>query len=258
MKLSILIVNWNTKKLVANCINSIYRFAPGFDYEIIVVDNASRDGSLEALRGNFSTNPEVKIIGSTENLGFAKGNNLAYERSSGEYVLLLNPDTQERAGSLEKLVGYLDAHPEAGVAGGQIINPDGTVQPSVRKFPELWSSLLMLTGLYRVLRPKSYLMDDFDYAREQAVDQVMGAVLLTRRPVIEELGFLDEGFWLWYEEVDFCYRVKRAGHRVMYCPEAVFMHLGGKSFSQMPILAKKKVMARSLFYYFRKRWQEKH
>ena len=125
MKLSILIVNWNTKKLVANCINSIYRFAPGFDYEIIVVDNASRDGSLEALRGNFSTNPEVKIIGSTENLGFAKGNNLAYERSSGEYVLLLNPDTQVRAGSLEKLVGYLDAHPEAGVAGGQIINPDG-------------------------------------------------------------------------------------------------------------------------------------
>jgi|SRR3989344_1756818 len=265
MKLSILIVNWNTRELVIKCVDSILSAAPAFEFEIIVVDNASRDGSASALREKFGNEKRVKIVSADQNLGFARGVNLAYKNSAGEFILLLNPDTEAKTGSLAELVNYLQAHPDAEIVGGKILNPDGTVQPSVRRFPDLWSSFLVFTGLQYVIRPRKYLMDGFDYAKESEVDQVMGAVLLTRRSTIEKLGFLDENFWLWYEEVDFCYRVKHEGGpdaavgagKVVYYPEAVFVHHGGKSFAQLPVWKRKLILARSLAYYFKKRWSKK-
>lgn len=252
MKLSILIVNWNTRELVVNCINSVFTHPPKADFEIIVVDNASSDGSLENLRSNFGHNEKVKIIASAKNLGFGRGNNLAYQDSSGEYVFLLNPDSQVTDSTLDTLIVYMDAHPDVGIVGPKIVYPGGNLQPSVRRFPTIWPSVLVFSGLHRIIKPRSYLMDDFDYQYVREVDQVMGAALFTRRSVIEQIGFFDENFWLWYEEVDFCKRVKDAGQKVMFTPKAIIEHHSGKSFSQLSVYQRKKIVSESLLYYFRK------
>lgn len=259
MRLSILIVNWNTRDLVISCVNSILKYAPvssqggpDFSYEVIVVDNASKDGSAEAMINLFGHNKRIRIIQSLRNLGFARGTNLAYKNSTGEYLFLLNPDAEVTDGALAHLVNYLDEHPEAAVVGPRLVNPDGTLQHSVRRFPGLATSIAVFSGFHRLLKLRGYLMTDFDYNREAEVDQVMGAALMTRRRITEELGFLDEKFWLWYEEVDFCKRVIEAGYKVMYYPMSTVMHRKGESFSQMPVFMRKRTVARSLIYYFRK------
>lgn len=264
MKLSILIVNWNTRDLAVRCIHSVLKTADSLDYEIIVVDNDSQDGSFEALQNLFGYNPlergkskfvasrRIKILEASANLGFAKAVNYAYKHSSGEYILLLNPDAEVRDSSLQKLVNYLDTHADAGIVGPKLVNPDGTLQRSVRQFPKVWSSIVVFSGLHRFFRPRKYLMDDFDYGKEGDVDQVMGAALMTRRKIVEELGFMDEKFWLWYEEVDFCKRVKEAGYKVRFYPGAIMMHQGARSFRQVPVYVRKKTVAKSLMYYFRK------
>ena len=250
--LSILIINWNTRDLVIKCVKSIFDRAGSLDFEIIVVDNHSQDGSIEALKKSFGANPKIQILQADENLGFAKANNLAYKNSSGEFIMLLNPDTEITDDALQRLAKYLETHPEAGVVGPKLLNFDGTIQKSVRRFPGIWPSLVIFLGLHRIFPPSKYLMSDFDYKREVEVDQVMGAALITRRAIIEKTGFLDEGFWLWYEEVDFCKRVKLAGYKVMFYPEAQVKHHTGKSFVQMSAFGRKKTMARSLAHYFRK------
>lgn len=252
MKLSILIVNWNTRDLVVKCVNSILKHAPPFAWEAVVVDNGSADGSADVLTNLFGHNKKIKIIQSLRNLGFAKGNNLAYKNCSGEFIFLLNPDAEVTDGALEKLVSYLDGHADAGIVGPTMINPNGTLQSSVRRFPGIWSSLMVFSGLHRFIRQKRYLMDGFDYGREADVDQVMGAALVTRRSIIEKLGFLDENFWLWYEEVDFCRRVKNAGYQVRYYPGATVIHHFGQGFSQIAVYRRKKIAAKSLVYYFKK------
>lgn len=254
MKLSILIVNWNTRDLVVKCLNAALKNAPPFEFELIVIDNHSSDNSADTLVKIFGSQQKIKILQSAQNLGFAKANNLAFEHASGEFILLLNSDTEVQEGALEELVRYLERNPEVGVVGPKLLNPDGTTQASLRRFPRIWSSVMVFSGLHRFFRPRRYLMEDFDYHNEEAqeVDQVMGAALLTRRRIVSELGFLDEKFWLWYEEVDFCKRVKDAGYQVKYYPKAVVMHEGAQSFSQMNVYERKRVVARSLCYYFQK------
>src|SRR3989344_1852664 len=252
MKLSILIVNWNTRDLLVSCINSILKFPPNFYYEIIVVDNASQDGSVGTVTNLFGHNKRVHVIQSLRNLGFARGCNLAYKSSTGEYILLLNPDTEVKADALEAMAAYMESHSEVAVVGPKILNPDGTIQPSVRRLPGIWVSMAVFSGLHRFLKLPRYLMTDFDYSQEAEVDQVMGAALLTRRTIIEELGFMDEKFWLWYEEVDFCKRLKDAGKKIKYYPGAQIIHHKGAGFSQMPVYQRKKTVAQSLIYYFKK------
>ncbi|MDZ4243656.1 MAG: glycosyltransferase family 2 protein [Candidatus Doudnabacteria bacterium] len=252
MKLSILIVNWNTRDLLIKCINSILNNAPSFDYEIIVVDNNSKDGSVETLTNLLGHNKKIRLLQSLRNLGFARANNYAFQNSIGEYIFALNPDTEVHPCAIDLLVSYMEAHPAVGVAGPKLLNPDGTVQQSVRRFPTIPSSVLVFSGLYRIFRPRRYLMDDFDYNHEADVDQVMGAALLTRRSIIEKLGLFDENFWLWYEEVDFCKRVKDAGYQVKFYPGAQVMHRGAESFSQLAVFERKRVAGRSLVYYFKK------
>ena len=252
MKLSILIVNWNTRDLLIKCINSILQNEPGFDYEVIVADNNSRDGSVEALTNLFGHNKKIHILQSLRNLGFARANNYAFRSSAGEYIFALNPDTEVYPHSLELLVSYMDTHPAVGVAGPKLLNPDGTVQQSVRRFPTIWSSVLVFSGLHRIFRPRRYLMDDFDYNHEADVDQVMGAALLTRRSIIEKLGLFDENFWLWYEEVDFCKRVRDAGYQIKFYRGAQIMHHGAESFSQLAVFERKRTAGNSLAYYFKK------
>lgn len=253
MRLSILIVNWNTRDQAVKCVNSILRYPPNFDYEVLVVDNHSRDGSADALVNLFGHQKRIRVIESLRNLGFAKGNNLAYQKSFGEYILLLNSDTEVREESLKKIVDYIHFHPEVGVLGPRLLYPDGTVQKSVRRFPGIFSSMVVLAGLHRFITPRAYLMADFNYDQIAEVDQVMGAALLTRRFIIEKLGYLfDERFYLWFEEVDFCRRVKDLGYKIVYYPKAEVVHAGAQSFSQMDVFERKRIAARSLLYYFSK------
>ena len=252
MKLSIIIVNWNTRDLVVRCLHSIIKNPPSFLFEVIVVDNGSADGSTDTIANLFGHNKRVRLVTSLRNLGFAGGCNLGYKHAAGEYILLLNPDTEVRAGTLDGLAHYLDTNADAGIVGPKILNPNGTTQASVRRFPGLWSSMAVFSGLHRFLSPSRYLMTDFDYDKEASVDQVMGAALLTRRKIIETIGFLDEKFWLWYEEVDFCKRVKEAGYEVKFYPKAVIMHHKRAGFSQIPVYKRKRTVARSIIYYFQK------
>lgn len=253
MDLSIIIVNWKVKDLLEKCLESIFEQTKNISFEVFVVDNNSGDGSVEMAREKF---PQIDLTASAENLGFAKGNNLAIKKARGRYVLLLNPDTEILDNTLEKMVKFMDTHPDCGIAGCKLLNPDLSLQPSVRAFPDLASQIFILLKIHHLL-PHSkamykYLVQDFDYEKIQEVDQVMGAFMMIRREVIEKIGLLDENFWIWFEEVDFCKRIKNAGWKILYTPEASVIHHYGQSFKQVMGVKKQKDFNRSLSYYFKK------
>lgn len=253
MDLSIVIVNWKVRDLLEKALRSIFEQTEGISFEVFVVDNNSGDGSAEVVREKF---PQVDLTASAENLGFAKGNNLAIKKSRGRYVLLLNPDTEILDNVLEKMVRFMDAHPECGIAGCKLLNADLSLQSSVRAFPDLASQIFILLKIHNfLLHSKAmyrYLAGDFDYEKTQEVDQVMGAFMMIRREVFDKIGLMDETFWLWFEEVDFCKRAKEAGWKIFYTPEAKIIHLYGQSFKQAMSIQKQKVLNRSLAYYFKK------
>lgn len=253
MDLSIIIVNWKVKDLLEKCLRSIFEQTKDISFEVFVVDNNSGDGSVEMVRSRF---PQVDLTASAENLGFAKGNNLAIKKSRGRYVLLLNPDTEILKNALEKMIHFMDSHRECGIAGCKLLNPDLTLQLSVRAFPDLASQIFILLKLHHLFpHAKSmskYLVQDFDYEKTQEVDQVMGAFMIIRREVLEKIGLLDENFWIWFEEVDFCKRAKLAGLKIFYTPEAKIIHHFGQSFKQTMGVKKQKDFNRSLSYYFKK------
>ena len=252
MKLSIIIISWNVKNDLIRCLKSLYENQPSNTFEVIVVDNASTDGTVEAAKSNF---PEVVIVTNSENRGFAAANNQGIEKSQSQYVLLLNPDTLVHSDSLNILVDFMDKNKDVGVCGPQLLNEDGTIQPSVRRFPTFRGALYRHTALryLRIFRNeyKKWLMKNFDHKTEMDVDQVMGAALMVKRSITDRIGTMDEQFFMYYEEVDLCYRVKQAGWRVVFVPAAVITHLGGQSAGQIPV--KKQIVAiTSLIKFFRK------
>lgn len=252
IKLSIIIVSWNVKDDLVRCLLSIKDNQPCITYEVIVVDNASKDGTTDSIRPLF---PSVHIINNGENRGFAAGNNRGIELSKGQYILLLNPDTIIHQNSLDTLVEFMEANEDVGACGPELLNPDGTVQASVRCFPSFrgalhrhtsFKSLTIFKNAY-----KKWMLKDFKYDKQADVDQVMGAALLTRRTVLDKVGKMDETFFMYYEEVDLCYRIKQAGWRVVFLPEARITHVGGRSSEQIPV--EKHIMAMtSLLKFFRK------
>ena len=256
MKLSIIIVSWNVQENLRNCLNSILTQAITADYEIIVVDNASQDQTVGLVLNQF---PTVKLITNNLNLGFAKAVNQGAAAAQGEYLLLLNPDTVVRDGSLDQLLDTAVSFPLLGALGGKIVNPDGSVQPSVRKFPTLCAMILVILSLHRLMPGiktlRKYFQTEFDYTRMQSVDQVMGAYFLVPLSVWQQLGGLDEKFFLWFEEVDFCRRAKAAGFDVVYAPTGEVIHESGQSFGQLLTLRKRLIFNRSLRHYFRKHKQ---
>ena len=253
MDLSIIIVNWKVKDLLKKCLQSIFEQTKNISFEVFVVDNASSDGSVEMVREKF---PQVDLIASSENLGFAKGNNLAIKKSRGRYILLLNPDTEILDNALEKMVRFMDAHLDCGISGCNLLNPDLSLQPSVRAFPNLASQAFILLKIHHLLPHTKtiykYLVQNFDYEKTQEVEQVMGAFMMIRREVVDKIGLLDENFWIWFEEVDFCKRAKSAGWEILYTPEAKIIHHFGQSFKQAMGVKKQKDFNRSLSYYFKK------
>ena len=232
--LSICIVNWNTRQLLLDALASIYDAPPNFGLEVIVVDNASRDGSADAVREWF---PHVKLITNTDNTGYAEGNNQALECAGGAYNLLLNPDVILPSGGLEKAVAFMEAHPDAGALGVRQVHPDGSLQRSVRGFPTPLAVLWELLGLSRLLAQNrvfgAYRMTWFDYTHEAEVDQPMGTFLLLRRQTVEEVGMMDLAFPIFFNEVDWCLRCKRAGWKIWFTPDVEIIHYGGASTIQV-------------------------
>jgi GT2 family glycosyltransferase len=225
MDLSIVVVNWNTKDLLLQCLESFYGSIDGIETEVFVVDNGSVDGSVAAVKERFSG---IILIANPINLGFAKANNQALKESEGHYFLLLNPDTRVKKGTIERLVSFAEAHPEAGVVGGQLLHADGSKQNSIANFPSLATELLN-KRLLRWLWPRTFPGKERDYSEPVEVDSVIGACMMVRRQAADEVGWLDEDYFLFLEETDWCFRMKKAGWKIYHHPLAELYHFQGKS-----------------------------
>lgn len=251
-KVSIIIVSWNVKAELSSCIDSIYKSEALSSYEIIVVDNASSDDSVSHLKKNY---PAVKVIENVDNLGFGRANNQAAKHAEGEYLFILNPDTVVLPSTLDELVDFMDVNQDIAMCGPRVLNEDGSVQKSVKGFPTLKGAfgrhtIFKFFGLFRT-DVRRWRNRGFDYAKNNDVDQLIGAALLIRRSVFEKHQGFDERFFMYYEEVDLCYRIKQAGERIVYYSEAEMVHLGGRSSKQ--VFAKKKfMMMQSLVLYLKK------
>jgi len=250
MDLSIIIVSWNTRDLLLACLRSVYATIDNLKFEVFVVDNGSSDGSVESVRQAF---PAVHLIENRENRGFAGANNQGIQVSVGRYVLLLNSDAELLPNAATSLVRFLDNHPATGIAGGMLLNPDGSFQSSYADFPGLLAETLLLTGLWRWLRPPSYPCYPEEQSREaREVDWVVGAFLLARREAIDQIGPLDEDYFMYSEEVDWCYRMKRGGWAIAYRPEARVLHAAGGTSRRVP------ERKRAQIYHSKWLFQKKH
>ncbi len=234
MDISFLIVSWNVRDLLRRALASVLADTAGLRSEIILVDNASRDGTVEMVRAEF---PHVHLIPNEINRGFTGGNNQALGEARGHYFFLLNPDAELVPGATRALMDYMGANPRVGIAGPQLLNPDGRVQSSRRRFPDLTTALLESTLLQQWF-PRNrwlaryYLLDTRDDETEE-VDWVVGAAMFVRREMYEEVGAFDQDFFMYSEELDWCYRAKRAGWRVVYFPRAQAIHHEAKSSEQV-------------------------
>jgi N-acetylglucosaminyl-diphospho-decaprenol L-rhamnosyltransferase len=236
--LTVVIVSWNVRDLLRRCLQSIEAEArqavDSLALEIVVVDNASADGSVEMVRAEF---PYVRLVANDKNRGFTVANNQGLALGQGRYLLLLNPDTEVTGGALATMVRSMDGHPQVGALGPQLRYPDGSLQSSRRRFPTFATALIESTvvqewwGDNRVLR--RYYMADTPDDTIQAVDWVVGACLLVRRQAYEQVGGLDEGFFMYSEEMDWCQRIKDAGWLVVYLPTATVIHHEGRSSEQV-------------------------
>ncbi|MCX8057314.1 MAG: glycosyltransferase [Ignavibacteria bacterium] len=231
VELSIIIVNYNVKAFLQNCLLSILKATEKISSEIIVVDNASDDGSVEIVKKNF---PNVKLIESKENLGFSRANNIGLKISQGKYICLINPDTIVEENTFEEMIQFMERNPEVGLAGCKILNPDGTFQLACRRsFPTPWVAFTKIIGLSKVF-PKSKLFAKYnltylDENKSYEVDAVSGSFMFFRREVYEKIGGLDETFFMYGEDLDYCYRVKKAGYKVYYVHSTKIIHFKGES-----------------------------
>lgn len=250
-QISIIIVNWKVRPLLEKCLNSILADTQDFSKEIFVVDNDSRDGTSEMIMADYH---QVTMIALPRNRGFARANNLALKQSSGDYIFLLNPDTEVQPGFFKTILAYFETHPEVALLGPRILNSDLSQQKSIRRFPNLISQLLVLFKLTKVWPDnkflQKYLAIDFDYNRETTVEQIMGAAMIMPRKTYEKIGLFDQRFFLWLEEVDYCKRVKDAGLTIKYLPTASLIHHSGVSFAKEKIFKKQLIFDWSLLYYF--------
>lgn len=249
--LSIVTVSWNVRELLRESLRSIEQQRGQLDLEMIVVDVNSHDGSPTMILEEF---PWVKLIQSKENLGFTRGNNLGIAAATGRNILLLNPDTITLDDALTTMCCYLEDHPDVGAVGPQVLNVDGSIQSSRRRFPSLATGLFESTWLEPFAPPallQHYYALDLADNVESDVDWVIGACLMVPRAVIDRVGLLDEGFFMYSEELDWCHRIKDAGWRIVYYPEAKIIHHVGKS-SEQAITARHINFQQSKLRYFRK------
>jgi GT2 family glycosyltransferase len=236
-EVSIVIISYNTRDLLRRCLQSAAEEAGTLAYEILVVDNASRDGSAEMVEAEF---PQVRLLRSQVNLGFGAANNLALQHASGRYFILLNSDAFFAPGALALAIRHMDETPACGLGGGRLVGEDGSPQPSARCFHTLLNDVVVLTGLAARF-PRSRLFGRFDRTwadpfQAAPVDWVPGAFSIVRPEALLHVGLFDPDFFLYYEEVDLCLRLKKAGMQIWYWPDIVITHIGGESSRQLTAL----------------------
>lgn len=224
--LSIVLLNYNTKELTINCLNSIFDNPPSTEYKVVLVDNASADGSVDEVKKMFKN---IKVIQNKKNLGFSAGNNIGLKSIDSDYYLLINSDTLVQKDSLDNMLKFMESHLEFGVISCKLLNPDRSFQPNAGQLPNpintfLWVSNLDIvsTNAYQA-RSKSY------YKNGREVGWVSGAVMLIKDEVLKKAGYLDEGIFMYGEDVEFCMRVKKNGFRVGWTDTAEVIHIGGAS-----------------------------
>lgn len=227
--MDVVVVTYNSAQTIAGCLEAVE--AGGVPAEVVVVDNASSDGTAALVAERF---PNIKLIASPINEGFGRGANRGWQETSSEYVLLLNPDAEARPGAIQALLVFAQQHPRAALVGPRLLNDDGSLQHSCFRFPNL---RMVLTGFFGLLPLDSpangrYRLDE--YERAHRVEHLLGACLLVRRAAANEVGLLDEGYYMYFEETDWCYRTRQAGWENWYCPDATVLHRGAHSTSREP------------------------
>ena len=252
MDISVVIVGWNAKRYLELCLNSLYEAPARRNMEILVVDNASSDGSSEMIKTKF---PQVKLIRSEENLGFAKGNNLAIRQCQGRYIALVNPDVIVFSGCLDALADFLDQNPKVGDVGPRVLNPDMTMQSTCRRFPTLWNNFCSATGLAAKFKNSRFFAGEhmfyFPHDRTLAVDVLVGCFSMIRREAFDDVGLLDENLFMYGDDVDWCRRARKAGWQVVFFPGARAIHDRGKITAPYPVRFAV-AQQRSILYYWHK------
>lgn len=244
--ISVVIVNWNTKELLLECLKSLFETVRDLSFEVWLADNASSDGSVEAIKDSY---PAVRIIQNDRNLGFARANNLAFRNMSGRYAVLLNTDTVLTKGAIRTLHDFMESTPQAGLACGQLLNSDGSKQNSMSNFPSLLSLLLNET-LLRILFPRKFPSKREEYSAPLEIDSCIGACMIARKKAMDDVGLLDERFFFFLEETDWALRMKREGWKVYFVPGARIFHHQGRSVGHG--VKSRKIFYTSRYAYFRK------
>ncbi|MCC7369116.1 MAG: glycosyltransferase family 2 protein [Chloroflexi bacterium] len=249
MELSVIVVSFNTRELLASCIETVGERIGARSHQIVVVDNASSDGSAEHVAARF---PNVVLVRNAENRGFAAAVNQGIEASTGRYLLLLNSDATLEPDAVERMCQHLDEHSNVAAVGGTLLNPDGSFQGSYADFPTLYSEVLLLSGLSRWLLPPTFPSHtEAESQQARPVDWVCGAFVLLRRAAVEQIGGLDEAYFMYAEEVDWFFRARQAGWTTSYLPEARAVHLVAGSYRRDATRRREQIY-RSKWLYFRK------
>lgn len=259
MDVSILILNYNTCQLTLDCIESVYQSRTQYTYEIIAVDNASSDGSATVIP---STYPDITFIANKDNVGFAKGNNQGMKIAQGRYILLLNSDTIVQSDTLETMVSFMDDHPQAGASGCKIVLPDGSLDKACKRgFPTPSASFYYAFGFSKWFpdnpRFNGYQLGYLNPNESYPIDSLVGAFMLVRREVIEQIGGLDEEFFMYGEDIDWCYRIKEAGWEIHYRGNTQIVHYKGASSRRKPF----KIVYefhRAMWLFHRKHYRQKY
>lgn len=251
MDLSVIIITYKERDLLKKCLESVFASKTDFSFEVIVTDNGSSDGSVEMVKKYF---PQVKVLDNQKNLGFSKGNNVAIKQATGNLILLLNADTQVKPDTLDLSVKYMHTHPKVGALGAKVMLPNGELDKACRrKFPNPANSFLRLFGLkkysdYNITTPID---------QEVEVDAIMGAYFLVRKSVVDQVGPLDEEFFMYGEDLDWCWRIKSAGYKIMYFPKAEITHYKYGASKSIPFSTIKRAhQAMKIFY--RKHYAKKY
>lgn len=254
MDLSIVIVNWNAKDYIDRCISSLIENIKDIDYEIIVVDNASSDGSVELIRSKYD---EVTLMESDLNLGFAKGNNVGINQASGKYIALINSDISIHNNCFRLLIDFMDHNKDVGLCGPKILNSDHTLQLSCRKLPTLWNVFCSTFALNKVLKYfriyEGSFMDQSEHDRIKEVEVLSGCFWFSRKKAVDEIGLLDERFFMYAEDIDWCLRFHESSWKIIYYPDAEAVHYGGASSGNAPIRFYVE-MQKAIFQYWRKHY----
>lgn len=252
MDISVVIVGWNAKHYLELCLQSLKETPPRRSMEIIVVDNASADGSAEMIEARF---PQVKLISSLENVGFSRGNNLGIRQCQGRYIALVNPDVIVFPGCLDALADFLDQNPTVADVGPRVLNPDMTLQSTCRRFPTLWNNFCSAAGLTTAFKNSKFFAGEhmfyFPHDRVLTVDVLVGCFSMIRREAFEEIGLLDENLFMYGDDVDWCLRARKAGWQVVFFPGAQAIHDRGKITAPYPVRFAV-AQQRSVLYYWSK------